>query len=455
MSPVPLLIISDSPAGSTGLGRLTRELATRIHTRMPDVFKVATLGYHGQHSSRLPFPQYQIRSMGPGRELYDLPEVVNDFFQAEAGVVMACWNPGWLDWMAHPEGLEGEANEPLKQLLTSGKVKRWIYAPIDAEGPTGMPAEIRDILSGFDRRLFYTSWAADLYDRATERKQVSEHLPHGIEDKVFHPRDRKLARETFMPRIARLPQGPVPDHVMLVGAVATNTPRKDWPLAFDTVAKLVERGRDAILWAHTDSFYREYDFNNLTHSFGLNHRVIPTKHYLSSDKLAWAYSACDVVLAPGSEGFGYVLAEALACGVSVVHGNYAGGAEIVPNDILVDSIAWRHEGLYCHKRPIFDADHWASRAIQLAGKRFTLHPSFYWENCWPKWDAWLREGIGLQKRGPSDYSQPGDPYEIEKVMTSQSAAVDVRGNSGTGPRSIPTQVEADAVVAQARLERLV
>lgn len=390
--PVPLLIISDSPAGSTGLGRITRELATRIHTRMPDVFRVATLGYNGQHSSRLPFAQYQIRSMGPQRELNDLPEVVNDFFQAEAGVVLACWNPGWLEWLAHPDTIQD--NEPLKQLLTCGKVKRWIYAPIDAEGPTGMPAEIRAILSGFDRRLFYTGWAADLYDRATERQQISEHLPHGIEDKVFHPRDRKLARDTFMPRIARLPQGPIPDDVMLVGCCATNTPRKDWPLAFETVAKLVERGKDAILWAHTDSFHREYDFLNLTQSFGLNHRVIPTMHYLSSDKLAWAYSACDVTLGIGSgEGFGYPLAESLACGIPVVHGRYAGGAEIVPNDILLDPIAWRHEGLYCHKRPIFSADFWASRAVELAGKRFALHPSFYWENCWAKWQEWLRADI--------------------------------------------------------------
>ncbi len=392
--PTPLLLISDSPAGSTGLGRITRELATRIQHRIPDVFRVATLGYGSQHSSRLPFTQYHIRSMGPGRELYDLPEVVNDFFQQDSGIVMAVWNPGWLDWLAHPECLTGEENEPLKQLLTCGKVKRWIYAPIDAEGPQGMPSEIRDILSGFDRRLFYASWAADLYDRATERQQISEHLPHGIDDHVFHPRDRKVARESFMPRVARINAGPLADDMMLVGAVATNTPRKDWPLAFETVAELVKRGHNAFLWAHTDSFYKEYDFNNLTHAFDLDRRVILTRHYLSSDKLAWAYSACDVTLGIGSgEGFGYPLAESLACGVPVIHGNYAGGVEIVPSEILVDPIAWRHEGLYCHKRPIFSAGDWAFAAAGLAGKTFALHPSFNWEYLWPRWAEWLKKGI--------------------------------------------------------------
>jgi hypothetical protein len=57
-----------------------------------------------------------------------------------------------------------------------------------------------------------------------------------------------------------------------------------------------------------------------------------------------------------------------------------------------------------------------------------------------------------------DYSQSGDPYRIEQVYSSQSAAsvassplrwttgeCDVRGNTATGPRGIPTQAEADAV----------
>lgn len=394
MSQIPLLILSDSPSGSTGLGRICRELTTRIATRMSDTFRVATLTLNGQYSSRLPFPQYQVRSMGVNREFNDLPEVVNDFFQSDAGVVFGILNPGWLDWLGHPETIQD--NEPLKQLLTCGKVKRWIYAPIDAEGPMGMPAEIRDVLSGFDRRLFYCQWAADLYDRATERQQISEHLPHGIEDKVFHPRDRKIARDSFMPRIARLPQGPIPDDVMLVGMVCTNSPRKDMPLAFETVAKLVDAGKNAILWVHTDSFYKCFDILNLTQSFGLNHRVIPTSHYLSSDKLAWGYSACDVVLAPGSEGFGYVLAESLACGVPVIHNNYAGGTAIVPESMLVDPRGWYYEGLYCHKRPIGSAHDWVRSVLRVAPLRdgkSMLEPKFFWENCWPLWEAWLKVGL--------------------------------------------------------------
>jgi glycosyltransferase involved in cell wall biosynthesis len=442
--PTKLAIFSDSPSGPTGLGRFSRELATRIFTRIPDVFHVGTIGFNSQYSSRLPWrDQYSIGSIGPSAEL---SAIISDFFGGEDGILLSVLNPGWLDWLAHPESLTGEENEPLKALLTSGLVKRWIYAPIDAEGPNGLPLEITTILDGFDRRLFYTAWAADLYDRATERQQVSEHLPHGIQDHVFHPRDRKLARDSFMPQIARLPQGPIPDDVMLVGCVATSTPRKNWPLAFETVAKLVERGVNAILWAHTDSFYKCYDFHNLTQSFGLNHRVIPTKHYLSSDKLAWAYSACDVTLMPSSEGYGYPIYESLACGVPCLHHNYAGGAEWLPDEMKIEPSGWYYEGLYCHRRPIGDANTWATRVINLVGNdsQVSLLPDeLKWDNLWPRWEVCLKAGI---QKSPSDYSQSGDPYGIEKEYTAQSAAVDVRGNSLTGPRSIPTQAEADAIV---------
>jgi glycosyltransferase involved in cell wall biosynthesis len=388
-----LLIISDSPQCSTGLARITRELTTRIHLHMSDTFTVATLGMGGQYSSRLPWPQYQVKQLGANRELLDLPEVLRDFANGEKCVLLAIMNPGWVPWLAHPDTCE---DETLKACLASGQFERWIYAPIDAVGPKGLPAEIRHVLDGFDRRLFYTRWAADLY------APDAEHLPHGIDSNVFYPRDRKIARASFLQRIVRLPSEPLKDDIVLCGTVATNSARKDWPLAFETVAELRKRGLNAALWAHTDSFFKEYDFNNLTESFGLNGAVLATKHHLSSDAMAWAYSACDVILAPGSEGFGYVLAEGLACGCPVIHSNYAGGAEIVPEGLLIEPEAWHLEGLYCHRRPIHSPARWADHVERVIEKPpigevveplSRLGPKRYWDNLWPKWREWLLEGV--------------------------------------------------------------
>lgn len=385
-----LLIISDSPGGSTGLGRITRELAQRIQIHLGDKIQVATLGMGGQHSSRLNWPQYQVRHLGPKHELLDLPEVLRDFAGGERCILFFIWNPGWLEWMADPEKIEDEA---LRSVVTSKQFEHWIYAPIDAEGPHGLPEEIVKVLAACDRRLFYTEWSAVLYGEAVGDQTV-EYLPHGIDGNVFYPRDRKIARDSFVQRIGRLDPAPLKDGVMLVGVVATNTARKDWPLAFEIVAELVKQGVDAALWAHTSEFYREYDFHNLTIAFGLNGRVIPTKHYLSSDALAWAYSACDITLGIGSgEGFGYPLAESLSCGVHALHGHYAGGTEVVLPVDMIEPIAWRHEGLYCHRRPVFDAKEWADRAMGLRGLPPVPQTKFHWKNLWPSWEEWLLRGI--------------------------------------------------------------
>lgn len=58
-----------------------------------------------------------------------------------------------------------------------------------------------------------------------------------------------------------------------------------------------------------------------------------------------------------------------------------------------------------------------------------------------------------------DHSQPGDPYGITAVYTSQAFLedsgspmrdpnLDMRGNALCAPRGIPTQAEADAIKAE-------
>ena len=82
--PFPLLILSDAPSASTGLGRICRDLATRIHERMSDVCKVATLGYGGPGSCKLGFQQYMIEGMSDW-VVPTLPEVWKDFADEEKG----------------------------------------------------------------------------------------------------------------------------------------------------------------------------------------------------------------------------------------------------------------------------------------------------------------------------------------------------------------------------------
>jgi glycosyltransferase involved in cell wall biosynthesis len=132
----------------------------------------------------------------------------------------------------------------------------------------------------------------------------------------------------------------------------------------------------------------------LMQDFGLTGRVIFSTNNLSDDDMAWALSACDVALSVGSgEGFGYAGSEALACGIPVVHGRYAGSVAFIPDHMLVDPVAWRYEGFFGCKRPVFNAADWATKVQQLRGKPAELPPEFRWSVCWERWAKWLKEGL--------------------------------------------------------------
>jgi glycosyltransferase involved in cell wall biosynthesis len=381
-----LLIISDSPAGQTGLGRICRELTTRIHLHMSDTFTVATLGMGGQYSSRLRWPQYQIRSLGANRELLDLPEVLRDFANGEPCILFAIWNPGWLEWLAHPDKCE---DKTLKACLTSDQFQRWIYAPVDGDFSEGvLPASLLEILGSFDRTLAYCGWAAGLIGEGCAW------LPHGVDTNVFYARDKKIARASFLQRIARLPSAPLPDDMLMIGVNATNSGRKNWPMAFAAVSDLVKRGVNVALWAHTNEFYGEYDFNQLTSDSGLNHRVIATKHYLSSDALAWAWSAMDCSLGIGSgEGFGFPIFESLACETPCIHGDYAGAAEFLPDRYKIPPSGFLSEGVFSIRRPAFDPSVWADKIMEVARESAHLPEGLSWESAWPRWREWLLAGV--------------------------------------------------------------
>src|ERR1700739_402354 len=131
--PVPLLLLSDAVTAPTGLGRITRDLAVRISQKLPDVFRLGTLGYGGMPSRNLPFPQYP---WTPNKDwiVYELPEVWKDFAGDEQGILMTIWDASRLLWLSRPENCQDTA---LRRFLTNPPFKRWGYFPIDATGPNG------------------------------------------------------------------------------------------------------------------------------------------------------------------------------------------------------------------------------------------------------------------------------------------------------------------------------
>jgi glycosyltransferase involved in cell wall biosynthesis len=384
MSKVPMLWLSDSPSCTSGLGRITRDVCTRIAENLSDTFDIATLGFGGPGDKNLPFKEYSIQSV-EGWQVPELPLVWKNHVRDREGILMCCWDPSRLGWLADPN--KCSLPHVRRFLMDTENMRKFIYAPIDAEGPNGgLSVKLSQTLKGFDRVLNYTSWSS----RVTG---YPDHLPHGIDTSVFFPTDKNWAKRKFR----QVGFQGLKDSSFLVGIVATNQARKDWALGIQTCRILVDRGLDVKVWIHTDAIERYWDIYALIVDYSLQGRVFITTMNFSDEQMASMYAACDVTLGIGlGEGFGYPIFESLACGTPVVHGDYAGAAEFLHHSMRSPEQAWRFEGPFCNQRPIFEPEFWADRAEGVKGMdggESLLPDGLKWENVWPKWSEWLRKGV--------------------------------------------------------------
>ena len=391
MARIPCLVLSDHPNSPTGLGRIHREIVQRGVEHLSDTFKFGSYGLGGIMSTKLPWPQFQINSLSNWAPP-DLPKIWEDFSEGQKGIVFTIWNPSSLQWLVEPEKYAPAGT--LRDFLKTKPFEVWSYFPVDAEGPNGLlPKEVADVIAAVDRPLMYTQWASDMTER-TIGKAVP-HLPHGTDTHIFYPRDRAESRENFLSTVTGSGRViPMRDDVCLLGIVATNSQRKNWALGFKVCQELLKRGINVGLWAHTNALKRTWDIGAMIEMYGLKDRVIPTITDLSDESLAVAHSALDCVLGIGDgEGWGLVHTSSMACGVPVIHGNYAGGAEYLPDAYKIDPVAFYEEGLYCNRRPVFETAEWADAVESVIGIPATLPKGLSWDECWPQWEKWFLEGV--------------------------------------------------------------
>ena len=309
--------------------------------------RLSSVGYGGTGSRSIPFTEYKVHSVDNWL-VPELPAVWDDFVGDDEGILMCVWDMSRLYWLGTPATCP---NPGLRQWVEKAKMKKWAYHAIDAEGPYGKaPQKIAQTMKGFDRVIDYSAFSSRITGNPV-------HLPHGIDTTVFYPRPHKEARELFAQRgFAGLKKDS-----LLVGIVATNQARKNWQLGIETARILLDRGHDLRLWIHTDVIDRYWSLGNLIVDYGLVGRAAITVSRFTDEQLAWMYSACDVTLGIGPEGFGYPIAESLACGVPCIVGSYGAQAEFVPKEMQIDPIAYFYEGAFCSKRPVHDPS-WADAA---------------------------------------------------------------------------------------------
>jgi len=402
-----LLIVSDAISGSSGLARIARDLSVRIHEHLGDVYDFATAGYGGCGSAKFGFQQYHLESVQSDWVLPSLPEIVNDFAGKEQCICLFIWDPSRLGWFSQPERLGGETllkYPGLKEWLLKANIDRWIYAPVDASGPLDkLTFPLALTLMGFDRILAYGPFGEGVIRRTIgDQESDKRHLnwrPHGIDGDTFFPLDRTLCRRLFLKHTSAQSMFsmfkqkdtlPLADDEALISIIGTNQARKNWPLGLE-VASILAQKHKVRLWLHTDELERYYSIPSLLVDYSLIGKEMITTGYLSDKVMAEGYSASDLVLGIAPEGFGYVHAEAMACGVPCITGSYAGGAVIVHPDMTVEPIGFYKEGAYSCLRPVYRAEDWVLKAERWLGRRAEPDPQYEWGRNWRAWEGYLRE----------------------------------------------------------------
>ena len=386
MKPTPLLFLSDSPHLATGLSRITRDLATHVCS-LPQ-FRVGTMGLGGNGSSKLPWAQYCFDETHQWGEEH-IEENWDDFAGSERGIIMTIWDLSRLDWFARPK-MGGR----LQKFLESKKFLKWAYVPVDHYGIDGKVTSLAaDTLLGFDRVLAYTLFGKKVLEDTLGREV--DWIPHGFRGDVFMPRDKAPGRAML---------GVKPDEE-LIGCVMTNQARKDWGVCISTWQRLRRPGRR--FWAHVDTPTRYWNLYALLADFEFaeDDVIMTFNGMFDNETLSYLYSACDVTMLPSlGEGFGYPIVESLACGVPVVHTNYGGGAELIPEkEWLVDKVGERLDTLWNCVRPVLSPINWAEKVEWAVTQhadgtykdvcvRSVEH--LEWQKLWPScWQKWFLEGV--------------------------------------------------------------
>lgn len=379
---IPIMLVSDSPDQHTGLARLGRDLASLLSC-MPQ-FRVGYLGRGGMGGRRFPWASYNFHYTEQWGESHIKP-AWEDFSEGDNGIIMSLWDASRMLWFGQPVGLPGHMQ---KFLGPDRTFEKWGYFPVDSNGinPQTLPLGMRAAVQGYDRTVAASEWGRYLLSHDSPG---AEWIPHGIWTNVFK-------HTALAPVLNRT----------VVGCVMANQARKDWPVAFEIAANLKAKyGNNFMFWVHTDLEMNYWNIRALMAEYGMNdHTELTTS--MSDQDLAFHYSNCACTILPsGGEGFGYPIAESLACGTACVVTNYAAGPELVNEDMRVWPFTYKIDTMHNVRRAINNASvEWIDRVVRQielkqedwTGRSAELRASVEhldWNNLKHVWQKWFLAGV--------------------------------------------------------------
>lgn len=371
-----ILWMSDSPTAFTGFGTVTREVLGRLLERPG--YEVASIGwgYDGWPYDRreIPYDIYPCSGDTFGRATAPraLAEFQPDVFVAFGDLWMTRWT---------------------RDLHSRGRFRKILYFPIDGEP---FPRSLRPVVADADLAVAYSRYGQRVAQEACPDSTIHM-IYHGVDLDTFRPLPDKEESKRQYGLGGKF----------VVGCVARNQPRKNFPLLVEAFARFSQGKDDAWLYLHTNPKDKVgWDLVELLRQYGIHDRASISRHAavdagVTADELNTIYNLFDVMALPtAAEGFGLPIVEAMAAGVPVVATDFSACIELVEGrGELIEVKDFLTVGRYNLRHALPDVEDLVRKLDLLyseperrerhlaAGLDFAR--SLHWEGLVDQWDALL------------------------------------------------------------------
>lgn len=365
----------ESPAQPTGYGRVARELLPRLACRGPHRYGLLAWSHRDDGCS---YDDTGYELLKPARletgRSWTAPDIEAALQQFQPDVLVTVGNLRML------ESVTAARSRPFVQ---------WIgYFPVEG---TPLPSWRMATVTRMDHAVTFTSHGRQAVLAAAPESACTA-VPLGVNVRRFRP----LRRRSRLRRDSRLASA------FVVGTVARNQPRKQFPTLLEAFGKFASRYRDAVLYLHANPFDYGWDLSALADHFDIANRTLFTsgmtgQRQVEDRELNAIYNLFDVFVLPtGAEGFGLPFLEAMAAGVPVVTTNYGAAAELVGGrGFLVEPAARLTDETSHTDLAVLDSDRLADALVhvrrrirtyrRLAEANRTFARRHSWERCAARW----------------------------------------------------------------------
>lgn len=309
MTKKKVLIVSDSPAITTGFSRVATEITrTLLGTGKYDIEAIAWFhpyNFETQQYAKLDSCPCKLHFVTPGDEKDKYGHVTGRAIleRVRPDYVMAIGDAWMIDWIAAHKDLG---------------FRSAVYSPIDG---APFPSAWRPVFRNMDVPVTFTRFAKKVIQDADPFIDVQV-INHGVDTSVFKPisipEREEFKRNTLPALIGKF----------VVGTAGRNQPRKNYPAIFESFAKFCKDKPDAVLYCHVaENDPVGWNLAEIADRYHLRGKIIiPSMQVcmgVPPEILNKVYNCFDFGVFPYTrEGWALCPTECLACGVPIVFSDY-------------------------------------------------------------------------------------------------------------------------------------